>query len=175
MCVIFSSNVVRAVLPFSTRNNDLLVVTELEIDTFSPPFFLIYTYRILSGGQVFFSSWKCQLRLDNTLHTSPCCGLQHKQSLFSVLGCWKGSLCTIFVFSHVGTEHKPSAVACFHVSHVTAVHDLTAQQIFFFFSPLEHVYSFSEILKLCSGLKEKTITLLSQIQHKKIFLHSHLI
>lgn len=90
---------------FSTRNNDLLVVTELEIDTFFLSFPYIYTHSILSGGQVFFVfcflSWKCQLRLDNTLHTSPCCGLQHKQSLFSVPVCWKGSFVhCICVFTH---------------------------------------------------------------------------
>lgn len=89
-CVIFSSNVARAVLLFSTRNNDLLVGTELEIDTFFLPFSL-YTHTAFFLAGRFFSSWTCPLRLDNTLRTSPCCGLQHKQSLFSVPECWKGS------------------------------------------------------------------------------------
>lgn len=53
VCVIFRCTVARAVLLFSTRNNDLLVVTEFEINTFFLPF-STYTHSILSGGQVFF-------------------------------------------------------------------------------------------------------------------------
>lgn len=63
----------------------------------------------------------------------------------------EGKLRAPYLYFHtLGPEHKPSSVACFHVSHVTAVHDLTAQQI----PPpphLEHVYSLREILELRSG------------------------
>lgn len=54
VCVIFSSSVARAVLLFSTRNNDLLVVTELEIDTFFLPFSLYTHTAFFLAGRFFF-------------------------------------------------------------------------------------------------------------------------
>lgn len=52
--LIFRCTVARAVLLFSTRNNDLLVVTELEIDTFLLPFPYVYTQHSFWWAGFFF-------------------------------------------------------------------------------------------------------------------------